>query len=196
MPPSGEVPRIFPTQSRLLTKTLSRVESSIWASAPDATAPRAKHQNSRPALIHPLRSSPPKEPNTQKPKYSGSPNTAFAELVCSRTDSGTPIWSYGGWQHLSSVSTTCPQESRKNWPRKEERWRIGASDWTLVRRAIRGSPQFESELEVTMQMITRRKAVRLLGAGAAGAWFAAAQTGLNLSFPPSASAKPRFHSSA
>src|SRR5271165_6159597 len=80
--------------------------------------------------------------------------------------------------------------------RKEERWRIGASDWTLVRRAIRGSPQFESELEVTMQMITRRKAVRLLGAGAAGAWFAAAQTGLNLSFPPSASAKPRFHSSA
>jgi hypothetical protein len=41
-----------------------------------------------------------------------------------------------------------------------------------------------------MQMITRRKAVRLLGAGAAGAWFAAAQTGLNLSFAPSASAKP------
>jgi predicted peptidase len=37
-------------------------------------------------------------------------------------------------------------------------------------------------------MITRREAVRLLGSASAGAWFAAAQTGLNLSIAPKASA--------
>ena len=41
-----------------------------------------------------------------------------------------------------------------------------------------------------MPPLTRREAVHLLGVGTAGVWFAAAQTGLNLSFPPSASAKP------
>jgi len=37
-------------------------------------------------------------------------------------------------------------------------------------------------------MITRREAVRLLGSASAGAWFAAAQFGLNLSIAPNASA--------
>jgi predicted peptidase len=40
----------------------------------------------------------------------------------------------------------------------------------------------------TAKMITRREAVRLLGSAAAGAWFAAAQIGLNLSIAPNASA--------
>ena len=39
-----------------------------------------------------------------------------------------------------------------------------------------------------MQMITRRQAVRWLGAGAAGAWFAAAQTGLSRAIASKASA--------
>ena len=37
-------------------------------------------------------------------------------------------------------------------------------------------------------MITRREAVRLLGSASAGAWFAAAQIGLNYSIAPNASA--------
>jgi hypothetical protein len=37
-------------------------------------------------------------------------------------------------------------------------------------------------------MITRREAVRRLGAASAGAWFAAAETGLNFSIAPNASA--------
>jgi hypothetical protein len=41
-----------------------------------------------------------------------------------------------------------------------------------------------------MQMMTRRKAVRLLGAGVAGMWLAGSQTVLDLSLTPSALAKP------
>src|SRR5260221_4213824 len=42
--------------------------------------------------------------------------------------------------------------------------------------------------EVATKMITRREAVRLLGSASAGAWFAAAQIGLNCSIAPTASA--------
>lgn len=42
--------------------------------------------------------------------------------------------------------------------------------------------------EVTTQMMTRREAVRLLSSTSAGAWFAAAQIGLNLSIAPAAGA--------
>lgn len=42
--------------------------------------------------------------------------------------------------------------------------------------------------EVTTQMMTRREAVRLLSSASAGAWFAAAQIGLNLSIAPAAGA--------
>jgi predicted peptidase len=44
---------------------------------------------------------------------------------------------------------------------------------------------------ITTQMITRREAVRLLGAASAGAWLRAAQIGLNFSIAPNASAANR-----
>ena len=53
---------------------------------------------------------------------------------------------------------------------------------------------FESQVKLVNEakgvthMITRRQAVRLLGSASAGAWFAAAQLGLNFSIAPNASA--------
>src|ERR1700742_983698 len=43
--------------------------------------------------------------------------------------------------------------------------------------------------EVTMPRMTRREAVRLLGAAAAGTWFATAETALNLTLAPMALAR-------
>jgi dienelactone hydrolase len=53
----------------------------------------------------------------------------------------------------------------------------------------RASRQIASRTKIATQMITRREAVRLLGSASAGAWFRAAQTGLNFSIAPSASAE-------